>query len=84
MSPDKRKSVKLDYKTTDLQKLAQKENFALFILTGMQSSLNHLRNVVPTSYISILIQSIEHTRAHIKSVQATRRTQRAIERHYKK
>lgn len=43
MIPNKKKTDKVqNYPTTELQKLAQKENFALFILASMKGQLIHL------------------------------------------
>lgn len=64
---------------TELQKLAQKENYALFQLKSMESQLHHLRQL-NDSVINGRISNIEFNIAgitdRIKGVQAYRKQQR--------
>lgn len=60
---------------TELQRLAQAENYALFQLQGMLGNLVHVHKVVPTKVLRDAIQSRIDV---IKNVQYTRKFNRKL------
>ena len=64
---------RINYEMSDLQKLAQKENFALFTLVGMRSNLIHLQDVCPAVDISVLKLAIQDCESEIRTTQLLRK-----------
>lgn len=82
LSPAERKEYDLKMSKrppiTELQKLAQKENYALFQLAAMKSNLNHLRqcpSILPVA-INTLQANIETIINEIKCMQRIRKNNR--------
>lgn len=63
----------INYEQTDLQKLAQKENFALFTLVGMRSQLYHLQGVCDIHDINVLKLAIHDCESDIREAQQKRK-----------
>lgn len=60
-------------KQTKLQKLSSQENFALFLLKGMQGQLAYVRKVIPESICNVLESDIKLCTQHIKYIQQSRK-----------
>lgn len=75
MIPQKKPKFTVETPCTDLQKLAQKENFAIFTLRGMQGQLIALRNceTIPKDNINYLRGYLEGLEIIIKDTQKLRK-----------
>ncbi len=64
---------------SELQKLAQKENYALFVLTGMKGQLVHLMNVpgIGTSNVEKIRLYCNAMESNIKRQQQLRKNRKA-------
>lgn len=67
----------ITYQMSDLQKLAQKENFALFTLVGMRSNMYHLQSVCNKEEVNKLRALIIKLELDIRTVQSIRKSERA-------
>lgn len=65
----------INYEMSDLQKLAQKENFALFTLMSMKANLMHVKKL-PDVPVTSLEYQIDAAIASIKAVQYYRKRHR--------
>jgi hypothetical protein len=65
--------------TTLLQKLAQKENFALFQLSAMRTNCHHLKDVLieEATYTNLLV-AINRAEHQIRSAQTYRKRERLV------
>ena len=63
----------LNYEMSDLQKLAQKENFALFTLVGMRSQLYHLKEVCSREELNALHGTLSKLELGIRHTQIQRK-----------
>lgn len=76
---EERKKILARKPTTDLQKLAQKENFALFQLASMKANMHSLylcETVAPYASVGILARELERLTNVIKLAQNKRKHER--------
>lgn len=65
--------------TTDLQRLAQKENFALFQLKGMKGNASHMLHMdseIPAAVLTTIIEACNRGISRIKAEQYNRKEAR--------
>lgn len=67
----------ITYVMSDLQKLAQKENFALFTLVGMCSNLYHLQSVCNKEEVNKLRALVSKLESDIRTAQSIRKSERS-------